>query len=317
LLAVAVDPDLGMALVTTRQGTLKHYSYPAFTLRATYRLERPAYHAVLDGAHGQLYAAVSDPAALHVGLFGDRVAGRGDLHVYDVRPLLQGKASTTEPLQPVRVLGLSGPLGSLLLSPDHEALYYLTALPAQILITRYSTTRRTIESERKVPNGMGGLCLTPDGQTLVVTTAGNILTLDPVSLEVRSSTPAGRVPFDVAATNEGVVFFSERGVGGGVAVLDLRRQPSQRGRWGTGLPGRTYLQLAPDQSRLYVGNASPLASRLYALLLTGDPAHPSPVVGEAGPDGNGWVRGEFFITPDSQFLVNRWGKVYRLAKEKG
>ncbi len=78
--------------------------------------------------------------------------------------------------------------------------------------------------------------------------------------------------------------------------------------------GRVYLGMSTDQYRLYVGTSSVIASPLHSLFIHGHSWKVPPQVGLAVSDARGTVRGEFFLTPDGNYLVNRWGRVFRLAQ---
>ncbi|HVS36188.1 MAG TPA: c-type cytochrome domain-containing protein [Gemmataceae bacterium] len=86
--AAAVDPDAGSAFFLTREGVLKHYSYPEFKPLAVYDLGIVATQAALDGKAGKLYVAGFDPkaAADH-----PRARGFGDVFVYSLQDVLTKK----------------------------------------------------------------------------------------------------------------------------------------------------------------------------------------------------------------------------------
>src|SRR4029077_11971218 len=60
-LAVQIDPKSGTLFLTTKDGFLKHYSYPDFKFRGDYKLPGGviAYRAALDASKGVLYLAVT------------------------------------------------------------------------------------------------------------------------------------------------------------------------------------------------------------------------------------------------------------------
>jgi hypothetical protein len=313
-LAAAVDPEAGAALLLTRHGGLRHYSYPDFRLRGSYRLDRPAYRAALDGRRGLLYVATC-PArslALVVGTTGDREGAPGDLRVYDVATLLRGGARPAAELRPLATFPDQGYVPSLVLSPDRRWVYYLSVALQGVTLCRLSTERRALDLEQPLPGGAGALVLSPDGQGLYATTVSGVLALDPSSLEVRRRTLLPYVPFDLAADNEGRVFVGSRGERPAILVLDTRREGAILAQWKAPFPGRIYLRLTPDGRRLYLGTSSVAADRLQGLLVAGGPTHQPQLEAPAVTDDYGLVRGEFQITPDGKFLLNRWGKVYRL-----
>jgi hypothetical protein len=86
--AAAVDADAGAAFVLTRDGALKHYSYPEFKLLATYQLGVVPTRAAVDGKAGRLYVAGFDPKTV-----GDnpRARGFGDVFVYSLQEVLSKK----------------------------------------------------------------------------------------------------------------------------------------------------------------------------------------------------------------------------------
>jgi hypothetical protein len=58
-----------------------------------------------------------------------------------------------------------------------------------------------------------------------------------------------------------------------------------------------------------------VVNSIRSLLVTGDLSHRPPQSGEGFSSRNGLVCGEFFLTPDGQFLINRWGKIYHLYRD--
>jgi WD40 repeat protein len=87
-LAGAVDPESKAVLLLTADGSLKHYSYPEFKLRGTYRLGIVGYQAAFDGKTGRLYVAGFDPQQL-----AQRPGGKGlgDVYRFDLRAWIAGK----------------------------------------------------------------------------------------------------------------------------------------------------------------------------------------------------------------------------------
>jgi hypothetical protein len=339
LLAVTVDADHHVALAASRNGHLRHYSYPDFHLVATYRLIRPAYRAVLDGRHGLLYLAGSEPEQMFVGPFGEREGGRGDIEVYDVQGLLDQKsADVAPPLVRVRTIALpadpaeqeAGPrpgprwarpvpakgyVADLLLSPDGETLYYLADFEGHVRVGRVDARRPEGAREQRLPRGAANLRLTRDGKHLYATRVGKVLQIDPVTLRVQKEVAVEVAPSDLAVTNAGLAFLGEWGQMTSVTVVDMSRDGVTVGRWTPEVYGPLYLGLSPDEKRLYVSSPSPVANCVRSLLVTGDLSRRPPHSGEAVSSRNGQVWGEFFLTPDGQFLINRWGKIYRLYRD--
>ncbi len=313
-LAAAVDPEAGAALLLTRHGGLRHYSYPDFRLRGSYRLDRPGYRAALDGRRGLLFVATCPAAALYAGTTGDREGAPGDVRVYEVGALLRGAESPGAELHPAATFPDQGYVPSMVLSADRRWLYYLGIHLQFAAACRLSTDRRALEGRRGLPGGAGALALAPDGQALYATTGSGVIAIDPTSLQVTRRVLLPILPFDLAADKAGRLFVGSRGERPVVVALDMQRQPDAGvlGHYQAPFPGRLYLRLTPDGRRLYLGTSSMTADRLVALRVDGDRVRRPQLEGAVVTDDAGLVRGEFQITSDGQFLLNRWGKVYRL-----
>jgi hypothetical protein len=297
---------------------LEHYSYPSFKIQGTFRLEQPAYRTALDAEAGLLYAAVSDPAALVVSAFGDRPSGHGHLHVYDVSTLLRGQKTPDLQLHPRAVIPFDGTLTDLALSPDRQWLYYLAQLGENARAGRIHHQRLARESELILPGMVVKLCLTEDGKALYAAGDRSLVAIDPDPMRVRHQVRVSGNLNDIAATNSGLVFLAEWGQLTDVTVLQFQGvlPPTEAGRWKADLHGRIYLQLAPDQRRLYIGSSSVLANSLYGVEVTNNQRVKPPGLGEATSSREVVVRGEFFITPDGNYLVNHWGRVFQLIRPR-
>lgn len=317
LLAVAVAPqpsDEGDAFVATEDGSLKEFSYPNFRLRRVYRLEQPAYRTVLDERRRLLWTAACAPANLRFNRHGDRPLGRADLHVYSLPRSADNRATLTTDLHPRLILPVSGDVLELLISPDQQALFYLAQTDDGVRLGRIDAARQVVERHIRLSNDMRALCLTPDGQTLYAAGTGSVLVLDPATLRTLRSVPVKAAVYSVAADNDGGVYLAEQGQWTKLTHLDLRgTQPALR-QWSSRLHGRIYVKMAPDQYRLYVGSSSVISDHLDSLLLRGHPWRTPLIMAMALSYPQTPVQGEFFLTTDGRFLINRWGTVYRLVQ---
>jgi hypothetical protein len=125
--------------------------------------------------------------------------------------------------------------------------------------------------------------------------------------------PHGRfLPAEIVADAHGRAFIAENFQGGLVTVVDGGKGEAL-GRWRAPLPGRAYLCLSPDQRCLYLGSSGVAGNVVYALDIAGDRAVRPAVVGKAASTPEAPVRGENFVTPDGQFLINRTGTVFRIT----
>jgi hypothetical protein len=319
LLTVVTDEEAGAALITTRDGLLKRYSYPGWEPQAAYRLEQPTYRAALDGGRGLLYLAASSLASLQLGGYARREGGVGDLHVYNVQELLKGKVPDGAALRPDKVVPLGGHVRHLILSPDRKALYYLLwsgisgdsfYKPAWTHVGRIDTAGVVKGPEVDLKDLATCLCLTADGRTLYAGATGRLRALNPATLETVRSAAVDTPMEDAAATDGGIVFLTAGGQWTEVRVVDMKQGGREVGRWGTAVTGWTYLTLSPDQKQLYVGGDNHIRS----LQVTGDLSKRPPELGAATNSDAGKVQGEFFLTEDGRFVVNRWGMVYRLPR---
>lgn len=304
------------ALVTTVDGCLKDFTYPYFRLRATYRLEQTAYRTIVDARRGVLWAAACLPVDLRANRHGDQPLGHADLHVYDIPPVAAKQSAETPQLHPRRVLPLGSDILELLISPDHETLFYLAQGQDGVRLGRIDAERQTVECQVSLPKAMRTVCLTPDGKTLYAAGSGSILAIDPDTLNTRRQVEVQVDIRAIAADNEECLYLAERGQWTQLTRLMLRGEQPEFLRWTARMHGRIYLKMAPDQYRLYVGTSSLVSDHLDSLLLRGHPWQTPPVAGLAVSRDQMPVQGEFFLTPDGRFLINRWGAVFRLTQGK-
>lgn len=317
LLAVAVAPSPsgdGSAFVTTADGLLKDFSYPNFQLRAAYRLEQPAYRAALDDRRALLWTAACAPANLRVNRHGDQPLGRGDLHVYALPPSTRSRATTLAELHPHRVLPVAGDVLELLIAPDQQALFYLARTDDGVYLARIDAERQAVDRQVRLADEIRALCLTADGKTLYAAGGGMVCVFNPASLQLLRRVDVKADVYAIAADNEGGVYLAEQGQWTKLTRLDLRGPQAIVRQWIARLHGRIYLKLAPDQYRLYVGTSSVISDHLDSLLIHGHSWDTPLVTSMAVSRPQTPVQGEFFLTPDGSFLINRWGSVFRLVR---
>ncbi len=314
LLSVAVAPRGAAAFVTTADGLLKDFSYPKFQLRATYRLEQPAYRAVLDGRRSLLWTAACAPSNLRANRHGDQPLGHGDLHVYALPPFLQDQVETIPGLHPRFVLPVAGDVLELLISPDQQALFYLARTDDGVRLVRIDAERQVVDRQVGLAGDMRALCLTADGKTLYAAGKGKVHVFDPATLQSRRRVDVTADVYAIAADNDGGVYLAEQGQRTNLTRLDLRGPQPTVQQWSARLHGRIYVKLTPDQHHLYVGSSSVISDHLDSLLIQGHTWHTPLVMGMVLSNPQTPVQGEFFLTPDGSFLINRWGSVFQLAQ---
>jgi hypothetical protein len=313
LLAVtaAVAPnDDGLAIVARNDGVIQSFTYPDFHLCTTHRLDGVAYRLALAGRSRALWAAVCEADKLQANRYGDRPLERADLHVYDL------SSATSERLHPRRVFPIGGTVLELLLSPDQSTLFYLAQTDDGVRLGRVNAVRQELECRVSLPEEIRALSLTPDGLTLYAAGNGSVRILDAATLRTRRSLEVKTNAYAVAANNEGCVYLAEQGQWTNLTCLDLRDSQPTLHSWSARLHGRIYLKMSPDQHRLYVGSSSVISDHLDVLLIRGHSWKTPPRLSMPLSTPQTPLLGEFFLTPDGRFLINRWGQVFHLAQGK-
>jgi hypothetical protein len=327
-LAVAVSPlDKGL-LLATGAGELGRYSYPEFKLQGAYSLNGVAYRLALDSARGLLYAAMSEQRALMQKKRSERPLGVGDIHVYDVKPILQGKVPAGSALKPTARIPLGGAVSYLFLSPDGRSLYFLDVLkPAEARIGRVDTESLKHVSEAVLSYAQC-LCLTRDGKSLYAgiwtggagggnpnsKTPGRIQHLDPLTLKGILSRDLLVAPFDLDATRGGRVFYSHDNSNNNthVGLIDFKTGTGSS-NW-VGTYSCSYLCLAPNEQRLYVGNQDHFQPAHTVWKVGPNPLANAPQqLGHVFSNATQPLGGDFFVTPDGSYLISKAGSVFRLT----
>jgi hypothetical protein len=172
------------------------------------------------------------------------------------------------------------------------------------------------DRELRLAEGTEAVCLTPDGRALYAAAGagergGKLQVIDPATLELRKTLTLPTAPYDLAASDAGMVFLS--GAAGDwtdVTVVDVPRE-TVAARWG-GVWTRSLVQLSPDQQRLFVSSQGVIPGYVEALAVPkkfdDKPAPYRSPAGDKHPLG-----GEFVVTPDGRFLLCKTGTVLRLS----
>jgi hypothetical protein len=228
--------------------------------------------------------------------------------------------SVGKALRPAAVLPVGGTISSLHLSPDRQTLYYLNLTEGKLARVDARALRR--DRVLRLAEGTDALCLTPDGKTLIATVpvragrsvTGRVQIIDPVKLDLRKTFAVDVAPYDVAASDAGLVFVSgATGDWTEVAVIDADKGTVVT-RWG-GVWNRSFLQLAPDQRRLYYSSQGVTPGTLDALVLPGK-LDEKPVTYRAAVPAKQALGGEFQFSPDGRFLLCKTGTVLRASADR-
>jgi hypothetical protein len=304
LIALTGDPGRGLLLTCGSDGVLRCYSSSLQPLGAR-RLSRPACQMALDGRRGLLYATVASPGSFSLGLLGDPERGGRDIHVYDVKGLLEGPPDPGGELKPLHSLSVGGQVHALLLSGDGGSLYYLAETLREAHIGRIAThpwSHRLLLSQRK--GGMLALAQVPGADHFAGLVGGRLFFLDPKTGSMRDTVNVPGAIGAFAPGPNGQVFLVERRNGTHLLVVDVKRR-SVRARLSLPLVGRVYACSAWG-SRLYLGSSAVLDGQVVALDVAGTPRP----VGLAHRDRDRLIRGGLFLSPDGKLLVTGNGHVY-------
>jgi hypothetical protein len=313
-LTLTVDTQRGAAFSTSAAGELRHYSYPDFHLRGSYRLGWSAYQAQLDTQRGALHLGACPPGELRLDALGERMRATGTLLRYDLEPLLAGRFQPGTLLRPEAQFRVGWEVRTLLLSPDQQYLSLLAATTKGLQLRRFRMGTRQQPAILERAGRASSLHQSPDGKFLYLNSLGHVVVFraNPLRIHHRAIPVLGTSgAFEVG--RDGRIFVADHGAGGIVAVQDLDTG-QVLGRFQVPLRGRIFLRLAPDGRRLFVGNSSVTGGGICSLLVAGRRATRPLLLGEAVTDGAGAVRGENVVTPDGRFLLNRAGKVFRLLQ---
>jgi WD40 repeat protein len=221
-------------------------------------------------------------------------------------------------LRPAAVLPVGGTVSHLFLSPNGKWLYYLNLTDGRAGRVEAATLKRV--GELRLAEGSEVLTLTRDGKSLysvapsVDGRAAQVQVIDPDKMALRKEFVVPAVPYDLAATDSGVLFLSG---GSGdwtqITVVDGVKE-TVLARWG-GVYTRSLLQLTPNQDRLYVATQGVSPGSVEGLSL---PAkwEDKPEPARAAAQDKYPLGGEFSISPDGKYLLCKTGTVLRLSSNR-
>src|SRR5262249_11889430 len=153
-------------------------------------------------------------------------AGGSDVQVFEVKEVLaEGKAAA--PLKPARSFALDGYAVQMLLSTDGSWLYTLDALDGKkAKVVRWDASTGKAAGEAFVKEQTDCLCMSRDGTSLYAgshegkrdpnstgPSKGTVQRLDAETMKVEKTVAVPTDPYEIDATDEGIVFVSS-GSGG-------------------------------------------------------------------------------------------------------
>ncbi len=220
-------------------------------------------------------------------------------------------------LRPAAIVPVGGTIGQMILSPDRRTLYYLNRTDG--VLGRLNLTTRE-RARLVVGETTEAMSLSPDGKTLATIARmkegtgplGLLQLIDPARLQFRNRWGVPVVPYDVVAADNGLIYIS----GGAGEWTDIAAISGNKGevvaRWG-GVWTRSFLQLSPDQKRLYHSTQGVSPGSVEALVLPAK-RDEAPLTYKA--QGRQPLGGEFQITPDGRFLLCKNGTVLRSSANR-
>ncbi len=275
--ALAVDPNNNAAFMMAGNNFLKHYSYPDFKYRGSYKIGGVPYRAAQDVRNGLLCVAIAGPKTEPANEPFERPRHVGDLHLYDLKPILEGKLLAGSELVPVAKLPMEASFSHLLVSPDGNWLYYLDVKSnTNVLAGRIDLGKRQKAGELRLEDRTETMCLTRDGKTLYTTvllcghspyhtedkTRGKIQRIETAAMKLQDTVEVKADPYSVAARDDGIVFISSGSCQWtNIYTVDML---NRRGIIATSFGVRQCAQvlIAPDEKRLYNTDLGSLHSRI-------------------------------------------------------
>ena len=245
-LALAIDSDssefytIGMRTdARNRQvGELRRYSYPDFRGQPkVFNLPYPGTRAVVDSKNGMLFVATAtnqnQMRDVYFQAF-DRVSVVGDVQVFDLKPIQDGKVNDGADLKPIATMAMTGTVRGLELTSDGK--FLMVAVTRSVaggqpktFIRKYEAADRKFIKELALPEQAATVHKTADGSKLVAVEFDpsmkkpktKVTVIDPIALELGKKLNAPGIATDAAA--------DETGFAMGVAGQPERNQMNFKG----------------------------------------------------------------------------------------
>jgi hypothetical protein len=320
-----VDQKTKTVLATLFPAQIAVYSYPDFKVQTGYKLSGNAYRPVVDRDQGLLYTLVAGPkvkAPAHV-----KRGGSNEIQVFEVKPIIEGKAKAGSEIKPTRSITLDGFATHMFLSADGKWLYCLDVGDEQnIKVVKLDAAKGKVVAEAPLKEGTDVLCASRDGKSLfslwhtgqhlatrVGPYEGGVQWIETDNMKVKRTLALAVDAYELDATDDGVVFISGgSGKTSEITVVDLKdeKEPVQT-TW-KNLPSGLAVRLSDDFKHLYTSSVrglwiatAPVPDKLSGSdIPKGSPAQI--------PRATAGVRGEMSVTPDAEYLMSETGYVFRL-----
>ena len=196
-------------------GELRRYSYPDFKQKSAFRIPNLGTRAVIDSKSGLLFiaAATNQNRMVLTNLWNmayDRAFGTGDVHVFDLKPIQDGKVADESDLKPTGSMPMNGTIRGLELSNDGKFLFVAVTRSAggrsKTFIRKFEAADRKFIKEVALPEEALDVRKSADGKKLIAIEYDStnrkpkvqIMICDPETLEVKTKRSPGIVT-DVAS----------------------------------------------------------------------------------------------------------------------
>ncbi len=313
-------------------GVIRRYSVPDFKLKATYHLNMPAHRVAADEKGGKLYLAmVSTPVDAQK---PEREAAivAGDIHVYDLKKVLDGSVGELEQLKPLSVLTVGGSftqVSGLEVSPSGDALFVSAVVTTGTKVkqayrgklTRFDTASGKSADLPSCDFPVWAIKLSADGRRLAilerpidptgVVKGGSLALVDAVNWRRVKSVPLSGTPLDVAYLGGRPAALENAGGTVRLVVAEPDGENNEVPVDGDPL----YVRATPDGKRVLLAAGLP-ANGLGVYTL--DAAKPPKLdkKAAAGELGGTALGGLAAISPDGKLAVLNCGVVIDLEKTK-
>jgi WD40 repeat protein/mono/diheme cytochrome c family protein len=220
-------------------------------------------------------------------------------------------------LRSLAVIPVNGTVGALHVAPD-RTLYFFNRTDG--VLGRLDLTTRRITHRLTLPERTDVVAMSRDGRTLVAInpeTEGKtrFQVIDPRKLTVARSFVVAGSAYDLQVRDDGVAFFT----GAGAEWTDVTAVDTTQGKligaW-SGVWTRSLLRLTPDGRRLYLSSQGVTPGTLDAMPLPTRLSADRPSTYRAPGYQTQSLGGDFVLTPDGRFLLNRTGAGLRLSSER-
>jgi hypothetical protein len=261
-------------------------------------------------------------------------SGAGDLHVYDIKPLRDGRFPDGSQLTPTAVLPLGANVPWMSGSNDRLRLYCLKTEAkdgGSARMIRIDTATNRVDAQLELPRDTEVVCMTPDGSALYAVVAtrrtaapngskhgeGLLWDIDPKLFKVTRRMPIPLNPLDVQATDAKLVLVSGGSANssdGIIAVVDMKDTQAVLTQWRSVSRG-TRIRLSGDQKWLFL-SPSTFPATIEAWRIPESPSE-VPSVKEFLRDPPGIpLGGDLFLTPGGEYLLTRSGGVVPICVVK-